>query len=475
MDLEAFRVHAHLLVDRMADYLETVEARPVRSTISPGTLAARLPNTPPAGGESFETILADVEELIEPRLTHWQHPRFFAYFQANASPPSVLAEMLVATWAQQAMLWETSPAANELEAVTMGWLRRMIDLPDAFTGTIQDSASTANLVALLVGRERALDWAGNATGLAAAPPVVVYTSEETHSSVAKAARVAGFGDTGTRTIPLDSRRGMDPSLLDAAMREDEAAGRRPACVVATFGSTSVGAMDPLEELAAVCARHGVFLHVDAAWAGSALILPEVRALARGIDEADSVVFNPHKWLLTNFDCSAHFVRDPDSLLRTLSVLPAYLKSDSGGGPEYRDWTIPLGRRFRALKLWFVLRSYGVEGLRAKIRGDIFWAKKLEAEIDAHPDFEVVTPRSLSLIAFRYRPPEVDNPGVVDAMNERLAQAVNDDGFLYLTRTRVDDRPVLRLVVGQTYTREEHVRSAWERIVALSRQLPGAED
>jgi aromatic-L-amino-acid decarboxylase len=471
MDLKEFRAHAHAIVDRMADYLETVEAFPVRSQVGPGEIARALPEEPPAEAESLEAILADVDRLIVPGLTHWQHPRFFAYFPANSSAPSVLAEMLTATYAQQAMLWETSPASNELEAVTMEWLRGMIDLPEVFQGTIQDSASTANLVALLVARERALDWAGDEQGLSGLPPVVAYTSSETHSSVAKAARIAGYGEGGIRVVSPSGGSVIHPEALHEAIDEDRAAGRRPACVVATFGSTGIGAVDPLASIAELCERHDVFMHVDAAWAGSALILPEVRALAAGLERANSITFNPHKWLLTNFDCTAHFVREPAELLRTLSVLPAYLRSaGSADGPEYRDWTIPLGRRFRALKLWFVIRSYGVKGLQEMIRTHIRWAEELEKEIEAAADFEVVTPRSFSLVTFRYLPDGVRDEAAVDALNERLLQRVNDDGYLYLTRTTVAERPVLRFVVGQTGTRSRHVREGWARVEELARTL-----
>ncbi len=458
------------MVDRMADYLANLDRLPVRSQVEPGALVAALPAEAPEMPEAFADILADVDRLIVPGLTHWQHPRFFAYFQANASPPSLLGEMLTATFAQQAMLWETSPAANELEAVIMSWLRRMIGLPDTFTGTIQDSGSSSNLIALLVARERALGWRGDREGLSGLPSPVAYTSSETHSSVAKAARIAGYGQSGSVAVPVDAELRMDPAALDRAVREDTRAGRLPACVVATFGTTGTGAMDPIDAIADVCEEHGLFLHVDAAWAGSALILPEVRATAAGIERADSVMFNPHKWLLTHFDFSAHFVRSPRDLVRTLHVLPAYLETESESVvPDYRDWTIPLGRRFRALKAWFVLRYYGSRALQEMIRRHIKWANDLEQLIHDDPNFEIVTPRSLSLVTFRFHPNAVDAPEA-DRLTEALVRAVNDDGFAYLTRTTVDGRPVIRFVVGQTNTTWTHVAESWARVQSLARGL-----
>lgn len=469
---EEFRRYAHQLVDRMADYMTSVESFPVRAQVQPGDVRGVLPDSAPEHGESMDHILADVDRVVMPGLTHWQHPRFFAYFQANGSPPSLLAEMLTASFGQQAMLWETSPAANELEAVVMEWLRKLIGLPDTFTGSIQDSGSTSNLVALVVARERALDWHGDRDGLSGASQPVVYVSRETHSSVAKAARIAGYGQSGTVALPTDSTHRLDVAELERAIRRDREQGRVPAAAVATFGTTGVGAMDAIGDMADVCSHHGVFLHVDASWAGSALILPEVQEMASGLDRVDSMVLNPHKWLLTHFDCSAFYVRNPGDLLRTLRVKPAYLESEVGrGAPEYRDWTIPLGRRFRALKLWFVLRSYGAEELRAMLRRHIDWAADLERTVRLEPDFEVVTPRSLSLFTFRYLPPGVDAPGRVDRMNQKLLQAVNDDGFTYLTHTDVGGRPAIRFVVGQLGTAKQHVMESWTRVMEMARALP----
>ncbi|MEJ8572690.1 pyridoxal phosphate-dependent decarboxylase family protein [Microbaculum marinum] len=472
MDTDEFRRRGHELVDRIAEYWETIESRPVRSKARPGAIAAALPAAAPEGPEGFDEILADFDRILDPGLTNWAHPRFFAYFPANISPPAVLGEILAAGLGQQAMLWETSPAANELEAVTMAWLAGAIGLPDAFRGTIQDSASTATLCALIAMRERALDWTGNSDGLSGKPKLVVYASAEAHSSIDKAARIAGFGDAGLRRIPADDRFRMTPTALEAAIAQDLAAGSVPAGIVASVGATGVGAVDPVSQIADIAARHGIYLHVDAAWAGSALICPEFRDIAAGIEKADSVVFNPHKWLVTNFDCSAHFVRDPAVLRKALSILPAYLVSEgSTAGPEYRDWTIPLGRRFRALKLWFALRSYGLEAIRAMIRNHVAWAEEVEGMVAAEPGFELAAPRSLALVVFRYRPHGLSD-AALDALNDRLISIVNETGFTYLTRTLVGGRVAVRLSIGNLATERRHVVDAWEHVREVAESLGG---
>jgi aromatic-L-amino-acid/L-tryptophan decarboxylase len=471
MELEEFRRHGHALVDWMTDYLANVGRHPVRAQVRPGEIAAQLSAAPPARGEPFERIFADFERILLPGMTHWQHPSFFAYFPANSSPPSALAEMLTATLGAQCMLWQTSPAATELETRTLDWLRQMIGLPEGFAGVIQDSASSATLCAILVARERATDWQAGEEGLGARPPLVFYTSEEAHSSVEKAIGIAGLGRHSLRRIPTDGDFAMRPGALAAAIREDRAGGRVPAGVVATLGTTGVGASDPLRAIGEVCREHGLYLHVDAAWAGSALLLEEQRSLIDGAEHVDSFVFNPHKWLLTNFDCSAHFVRDAGALVRTLSVLPAYLQSrETGEVIDYRDWGVPLGRRFRALKLWFVLRSYGVERLQAMLRNHIAWTAELAERIAAEPDFELVTPQRLALLTFRYRPRALDDEARLDRLNELLLHTLNDDGRLYLTQTRVRGRYVIRFAIGQLYTTREHVHHAWAVITETARGL-----
>ena len=471
MDDETFRAWAHRAADWSVDYLEGVGERPVRAQVAPGEIFRQLPETPPAAGEPMERIFSDLDRVVMPGMTHWQHPRFFAYFPANASPPSLVAEFVTAALAAQCMLWQTSPAATELETRVMDWLRQMIGLPEAFSGVIQDSASGATLAALLTARERALDFIGNATGLADGPTLRVYASQQVHSSVDKAVRIAGIGDANLVRIPVTGPlHGMDPDALDAAIRADREAGRVPAAIVACLGGTGIGACDPIEAVAAVAQRHGVFLHVDAAWAGSAMICPEFRDLMRGAELADSLVFNPHKWLFTHFDCSAHFVRDPKALTDTLGLRPAYLRTlGRDGVVDYNEWSIPLGRRFRALKLWFVIRSYGVETLRDMIRAHVAWARELAEIIDADPDFELTSAPVLSLFSFRYAPAGVE-ADELDAVNARLVERINDDGRTYLTQTRHENRFVIRFQVGQTTTTREDVMSAWAAVRELAAGL-----
>lgn len=470
MDIEDFRRHGHDLVERMADYLADVRDYPVRAQVAPGEIAAKLPAAPPAEGEDFAAIMRDFEEVVMPGITHWQHPRFFAYFTANSSPPSVLAEMLTATLGAQCMLWQTSPAATEMETRTLDWLRQMIGLPGGFTGVIQDSASSAILCALLTARERVSDWGVNEQGFSGVPGMTVYCTAETHSATEKGAKIAGYGRANVRKVPVDAAYAMRPEALEAMIAEDRAAGLRPACIVASVGATGVGAVDPLGPIGEIARRQDVFLHVDAAWAGSALILPEHRWMIEGVEAADSFVFNPHKWLFTNFDLSAHYVRDPDALIRTFSIQPAFLRSrEEGQVIDYRDWGVPLGRRFRALKLWFVLRSYGVERLQEMVAAHIGLAADLERAMQAEPDIEIVAPRVLSLLNFRYAPPGLDE-GALDALNERLLQALNDDGFVYLTQNRVDGRYVLRFAIGQTYTTADDVQAGWARVLKTARGL-----
>ena len=472
MNFNDFRQHAHTFSDWMADYLAAIEKYPVRSQVSPGDVLAQIPDQCPQRGEPMEEIFTDFQEKIVPGITHWQHPRFFAYFTGNASPPSVLAEMLTATLAAQCMLWETSPAATELEQRMMEWLRELCGLPETFTGCIQDSASAANLCGIIAACEKATAGRAAREGLAGGPPLIVYASEEAHSSVEKGARIAGVGSRNVRKIPTRDDYGMDPEALSAAIREDRAAGRIPACIVACFGATGLGSIDPLAEIGRIARSEDIHMHVDAAWAGTALILPEVRPLAEGIEYADSFVFNPHKWMFTNFDCSAFYMREPARLARALSLTPTYLESDGGDEmPEYRDWSIALGRRFRALKLWFVLRSYGAEGLQEMVRDHIRWTQDLAALIRKTPNFEIATEPSLALLTFRFAPPWAKSDDELDEINEELRRRVNDDGFLYLTKTKANSRIVIRFLIGQTYTTWRHVEEGWTRVRDIAGHIP----
>jgi aromatic-L-amino-acid decarboxylase len=467
MKNEEFRRFGHRFVDWMADYFENIEKYAVISTLAPGDVKGKLPALPPEKGQAMETILADFESAIMPGITHWQHPGWFAYFPANNSPASVLAEMLTATLGVQGMIWQTSPAAAELEEVVMGWLRRMIGLPDGWAGVIQDTASTATLCSLLSAREKATDFGTNASGFTKA--MTVYASDQAHSSVEKGVKIAGYGREHLRVVATDDRFAIMPASLEAAVIEDKKAGFVPACVVATVGTTSSGAVDPLEAVGAVCRRHGLWLHVDAAYAGTAAVLPEKRWILDGAGGADSLVFNPHKWMLTNFDCSAYFVKDPAALVRTFEIHPEYLKTGVDARVHnYRDWGIQLGRRFRALKLWFVLRSYGVEGIQAMVREHIRLAGLFEGWVKADPRFELIAPVDLSLVCFRLN----DGRGetALNALNRRLLDRVNGSGRVYLTHTSLRGRFTIRLVVGQRTTAERHVREAWEIIAAAAADL-----
>jgi aromatic-L-amino-acid decarboxylase len=470
MSPDEFRRHAHMLVDWMADYMADVEQYPVRAQTPPGAIAGQLPDAAPEQGESFEAIFADFQRIVMPGVTHWQHPAFHAYFPANSSPPSVLAEMLTATLAAQCMLWQTSPAATELEVVVLDWLRALLGLPEGLAGVIQDSASSATLCAVLTARERATGWRVNAEGPAAGPPVVFYASANAHSSIDKAVRIAGVGIDNLRKLPVDDSGAMIPEALREAVAADRAAGRIPAGVIACLGATGTGAVDDLAAVGAICQAEGLYLHVDAAWAGSALLLEEQRWMIAGIEAVDSFVVNPHKWLLTNFDCSAHYVRDPEPLVRTLSILPAYLhSSETGSVIDFRDWGVPLGRRFRALKLWFVLRSYGAAALREMIRGHIALTAELAEWIRADPDFTLVDGPRLALLNFRYTPRGAD-PSHLDALNTRLVERINDSGRLYLTGSRVGTLTTIRFSIGQRTTARRHVVSGWAAVREIAATL-----
>ena len=471
MEPEEFRRHGHAFVDWMADYLAGVEDYPVMSPVKPGEITAKLALSAPDEGQPMEQIFADFQAQVMPGITHWQHPSFFAYFPANSSPPAVLAEMLVATIAPQCMLWQTSPAATEMETRVLDWLRQMIGLPQGFDGVIQDSASSAMLCALLTARERVTGWQGNETGLMGLAPLCVYVSEQVHSAADKDVMVAGMGLKYLRKIPVDENFAMQPDALTAAIEADIAAGHTPCCVIATLGTTGVGAVDPLRPIGEICQRHVIYLHVDAAWAGSALVLPAWRWMIEGIEAVDSFAFNPHKWLFTNFDCCAHFVRSGEDLVRTLDILPAYLKTREGNEViDYRNWSVPLGRRFRALKLWFVLRSYGVAEIRRRIAAHIDMAREAADWVAAAPDFEILAPLSLALFNFRYHPPGMDDEGELDRLNETLLLKLNDSGDLYLTQNSVRGVYAIRFAVGQTYTQPRHVAAAWRAIQDTARNL-----
>ena len=445
-----------------ADYHKNLRDRPVRAQTAPGDVAALLEHSAPETPQSMEEIMADFERVVMPGMTHWQHPRFFAYFPANAAPPSMLAEMLVSTIAAQCMLWQTSPAATEMETVMLDWLRQAIGLPSGFSGVIQDSASSATLAAVLTMRERALNWQGNRSGLSGGPRLRIYCSAEVHTSVDRAIWVAGIGQDNLVRIPIGGiRRGMDPVALRAAIEADIAAGYLPAGVIACTGGTGTGACDDLTAVLGVAKEFNLYSHVDAAWAGAGMICPEFRALWAGIEGADSLVFNPHKWLGAQFDCSAHFLADPASLVKTLAIQPEYLKTHGRDGViNYSEWSLPLGRRFRALKLWFLLRSYGLEALRQRLRNHVAWAEGLADQLSQHPQFEIVTAPVLSLFTFRLA-------GCDDAAQIAFVNRINDDGRIYITQTQVDGQIAVRFQIGQFDVTQDDVQCAYQVLCELA--------
>ncbi len=471
MDSRQFRDKAHQMVDWMADYLENIEEFPVKSPAEPGDILKQLPGSPPVQGESFEEIFKDFNEVIIPGMTHWESPRFMAYFPANKSYPSILAEMLTATLGAQCMSWITSPAATELEERVMEWLRGMIGLPEAFTGVIQDTASTATLVALLMAREHVTGFKVNEEGFPSDRTFTLYCSTETHSSIEKDVKIAGYGRANLRKVAVDSSFAMRPEELEKAIRRDLEKGFTPACVVATLGTTGSTAIDPLSDIADICARYEIFLHVDAAYAGTALLLPEMRSMIEGIEKVDSFVFNPHKWMFTNFDCSAFFVRDEALLVKTFEIHPEYLKTpEDERVKNYRDWGIQLGRRFRALKLWFVIREYGLEGLQQKIRCHLELAGDLKKVIENHEHFELLAPVTLNTLCFRYHPSNISDEIKLNQLNSKLLEMINRSGELFMTHTRLNDTFTLRMVIGNTRVNREHVNRAWELIEDCASEL-----
>ncbi|MGV9214710.1 pyridoxal-dependent decarboxylase [Micromonospora sp. RB23] len=471
MDPDEFRRAGHAVVDWIADYWTTLHQRPVTSVDPPGTVAEALAGSPPTtGGEPVEAVLADLDTIVLPGLTHWQHPGFFGYFPANTSGPSLLGDLVSSGLGVQGMMWATSPACTELETVMMDWLAELLDLPSRFSstgpggGVIQDSASSATLVATLAALHRASAGRWRTTGIDRR--YRAYTSVHGHSSIEKAARIAGLGADGVRTLNVDpDTQALRPDALRAAIEADLAAGDVPAIVVATIGTTSTTAIDPVAEIGAICAEYGVWLHVDAAYAGAAAVCPELRWSHAGLEYADSYCFDPHKWLLTGFDCDAFWVADRSELVEALTVLPEYMRnaaSESGAVLDYRDWQVPLGRRFRALKLWFVLRWYGVEGLRAHIRSGVALAARFADHLRADNRFELAAPHPFSLVCFRLR--------TDDDTNTALLASVNATGRAHLTHTRVAGRYTLRLAVGAPQTTEAHIDETWTLLAEAADKL-----
>jgi aromatic-L-amino-acid/L-tryptophan decarboxylase len=480
MPVEAFRSAAHRVADLMADYLRDVEHYPVLPAVTPGALAEVLDTGLPMTPEPIDAILADYQRTIEPNVTHWQHPGFFAYFPSTASGPGILGEMLMSTLVANAMLWRTSPVATELEGVVVGWLRDALGLPSAFDGLLTDTASTSSLIALAAGRQAATGGAAS-DGLAGGPPLRVYASTEAHSSIEKAAMTLGIGRAGVRRVAADATFAMDPAALAAAIAEDRAAGWRPAAIVATIGTTSSTAIDPVDAIADVASREDVWLHVDAAYAGVVALIPDRRADFAGWERADSIVVNPHKWLFTPIDCSLLLSRRLEVVRDAFSLVPEYLRTTGGGasGRDYNEYTPQLGRRFRALKLWMLLRYFGIEGLRTRIEEHIGMAAGLAAIIDAEPDAQRLAPTPFATVCFRWRPrrfvgreeePEV--AATLDSLNETLMARINASGDVFLSHTRLRGRFTLRLSIGNPRTDAGHVARAWELATAIGRELDG---
>lgn len=467
MNHDDLRHWSRRAADWTRDYHASLRDHPVRARTGPGETAAKLPKSPPERPEPPEQIFADFEAIVPDAMTHWQHPRFFAYFPANAAPASIWAEQLASAMAAQCMLWQTSPAATEIETVMVDWLRQALGLRDGFRGTIHDSATTATLAAVITMRDRATGWDSVQNGVTGRAPIRLYASAQSHSSVDKAARLAGIGQANLVKIATDADHAMNPESLDEAIRNDLKAGYLPAGVVLCTGGTSIGACDPIAACLKVASTHGLYSHVDGAWAGSAMICPEFRQLWHGVDGADSIVVNPHKWLGAQFDCTVQFLADPAPQIRSMGLRPDYLQTlGQDKITNFNEWTIPLGRRFRALKLWFTLRAYGLEGLRARIRNHVAWTEELCEALRAAPGFEITTEPRLALFTFRYAPPGGD----AGALTERLLQRINDDGRVYLTQTTHEGQFVIRMTAGSFDCTRDDVMTVHEVATELAATL-----
>ena len=469
MEIKDFEKNFQSVLDWMLNYFRDIENYPVKSGVEIRGIYNKLPEHPPATGEEFSSIMKDFDEIIMPGITHWQHPKFFAYFPANSSYPSIAAEMLTSALAAQCMKWETSPAAAELEEVVMNWLKEMTGIPSNFHGVIQDTASTSTLAAIITAREAMSGFSVNKSGFSGNEKFRVYGSTETHSSIEKAVKIAGIGRDNLVKVPVDEKFTMKTEELEKAILKDIKNGFRPLCVVVTLGTTGTTAIDSLKDVAKLKKKFGFRIHVDAAFLGSALMLPEYKWMLEGIEEADTFVFNPHKWLFTNFDCSAYFVKDKNDLLNTFEIIPEYLKTRADSlAKNYCDWGIPLGRRFRALKLWFVIRSFGTEGLKEILRRHLSLAKNLYGQIQSEKNFEILAPLSANLVCFRYCP-EGKTEDELNAINEKLMHGLNDSGKMFLTHTKINGKFTLRMVIAQTNVQERHVSEAWELIKKFAKE------
>jgi aromatic-L-amino-acid decarboxylase len=470
VDTERFRAEAHRVVDWIAAYLANPGRYPVLARVRPGDVAASLPKTPPTAPEPLDALLPDLERVVMPGLTHWNHPGFFAYFANSSTGPAILGEMLSAALNPNAMLWRTSPAATELELVVLDWLRQMLGLPEGLFGVIQDTASASTLVALAAAREAVPGLDARRHGLSGGPALRFYASQHAHSSVEKAGIVLGVGQDGFRAIPVDAAYRMDVGALRRAIAEDRAAGLRPFAVVATAGTTNTTAIDPVREIAEVCAGEGLWLHVDAAYGGAAAVAPELRFVLDGAERADSLVMNPHKWLFVPVDLSVLYTRHPDVVKAAFSLLPEYLRTpEESLAPNLMDYGVSLGRRFRALKLWFTIRAFGAAGIADRVRHHVALAAAFRAWLEQDALFELAAPSPLSVVCFRLRFPGVDAVEA-DRRNEAVVERVNATGEAFLAPTKLDGRTTLRLAVGNVHTEERHVRRAYELLRAAALEL-----
>ncbi|MFZ4590287.1 MAG: pyridoxal phosphate-dependent decarboxylase family protein [Ignavibacteria bacterium] len=471
MDNQNFDDASKEILEWVSEYLKTVEKYPVKSQVKYHEVFNQLPDAAPSTPEDFKNIFNDFQKIIMPGITHWQSPDFFAYFPANSSVPSILAEMLTSALGAQCMKWETSPSAAELEEKVMIWLRDMIGLPKDFIGVIQDTASTSTLASIITAREYHSDFKINKEGFSGNERYRVYCSTETHSSIEKAVKIAGIGRDNLVKVSVDENFALIPSELEKAIESDIQKGYKPLCVVAALGTTGTTAIDPLKEISALKKKYNFWLHIDAAYLGTALILPEYRWMLEGIEEADSFVFNPHKWMFTNFDCSAYFIKDKNALLNTFEIIPEYLKTRSDNvANNYCDWGIPLGRRFRALKLWFVIRSFGVEGLKDKVRYHLKLAKDLFEKINGDNDFEILAPLNANVVCFRYNPGNIIDENMLNILNEDLMHKLNNSGKMFLTHTKLNGKFTLRMVIAQTNVEERNVTDAWVLIKLYSKEI-----
>jgi aromatic-L-amino-acid decarboxylase len=464
-----FREEGKKIIDWIADYYEHIEKYPVLSQVKPGEIKEKLPENPPQKGESFDAMMRDLDEIIMPGITHWQSPNFYAYFPSNTSFPSILGDLVSSGLGVQGMIWATSPAATELETRVLDWLAEMMEMPEKFKstssggGVIQDTASTSALTAIIAARERATKFISNKSGVR--QKLVAYVSSQTHSSLEKAIKMAGIGSENLRVIGVDEQFAMQPELLEKQIQEDKSNGFQPFFVCATIGTTSSNAIDPVRTIGVICQKENCWLHVDAAMAGTAMLCPEFRYLKDGVELADSYCFNPHKWMFTNFDCDVFWVANRNELIHTFSILPEYLKNkatESGAVFDYRDWHVQLGRRFRSLKLWFVIRHYGIEGLQFHIRKHVELAQKFAGWVEQSGDFELVLEPPLNLVCFRHKSD--------DAFNMKLMNTINETGKAFFTHTKLKEQVVLRMSIGQTHTEEKHVQDTWELILNSAKSL-----